>query len=198
MTAVALLARAPRPGAVKTRLAREIGDIAAADVYRRIGRQVADAVGAGLAMTVWYDPPDAEAEMRAWLGEREYRPQFGGDLGERMGAACAWHFARGDAPVVVIGADCPAVTAATIREAEQLLAVVDVAIGPSVDGGYYLLGLNRPEPGIFAGVSWGSGSVREVTEAYCRRRELAVGLLSVQRDVDSLGDLTALGMEERS
>lgn len=195
MTAVALLAKAPRPGGVKTRLARDIGAVAAAEVYRRIGRRVADAVGAGFAPTVWYDPPDAESEMRAWLGELEYRSQRGRDLGARMRAACEWHFSRGDAPVIVIGADCPAVTAETVREAERLLVQADVAIGPSVDGGYYLLGLNRPEPGIFAGVPWGTGRVREVTEAYCRARQLTVGRLEIERDVDTVEDLAALGIE---
>ena len=195
MTAIALLAKAPRPGAVKTRLARDVGDAAAAGIYRRIGRQVAHAVGSTLALTVWYDPPDAEREMRAWLGEHEYRPQEGADLGERMRATFEWHFSRGDAPVIVIGADCPAVTAATIREAERLLATVDVAIGPSVDGGYYLLGLNRREPGIFAGVPWGSGHVLGITEAYCRDRELSVGRLAVQRDVDTTEDVAVLGLD---
>lgn len=195
MTAVALLAKAPRPGAVKTRLARDIGDLAAADVYRRIGRQVVEAVGSDFAVTIWYDPPDAEGEMRAWLGEHEYLVQRGADLGERMRVACDGHFSRGDAPVIVIGADCPAVTAGTIREAERLLASVDVAIGPSVDGGYYLLGLNRREPEIFTGIPWGTGRVLGITEAYCRERELAVGLLPAQRDVDTVADLAALGME---
>ncbi|MBE0592744.1 MAG: TIGR04282 family arsenosugar biosynthesis glycosyltransferase [Gemmatimonadales bacterium] len=195
MTAVAMLAKAPRPGTVKTRLARDIGDFAAAEVYRRIGRQVAVSVGSALAVTVWYDPPDAEAEMRGWLGDHEYRPQCGADLGERMRAACDGHFSQGDTPVIVIGADCPGVTAETIREAERLLAGADVAIGPSVDGGYYLLGLNRREPGIFSGVPWGTGGVLGITEAYCRDRQLAVALLPVRRDVDTIEDLVALGLE---
>ncbi len=195
MTAVALLAKAPRPGAVKTRLARDIGDVKAAELYRRIGRHVACAIGSAFRLTVWYDPPDAEREMRAWLGEHEYRRQEGVDLGERMRAAFEWHLARGDAPVIAVGADCPAVTAATIREAERLLATADVAIGPSVDGGYYLLGLTRAEPGIFMGVPWGSDRVLGITEDYCRRSQLTVGWLPFERDVDTVEDLAALGLD---
>jgi len=192
VTAVALFAKAPRPGRVKTRLAVGIGDVAAVEAYRRVGRRVAEAVGAALALTVWHDPPDARDEMQAWLGEHEFLPQCSGDLGRRMHAACAHHFGRGDAPVVLIGADCPGVTAETIRAAEGLLATVDVVIGPSADGGYYLLGLNRPEPGLFAGVPWSTPRVCEITEKYCRERELSVARLPVLRDLDTIEDLTAL------
>lgn len=192
MTAVLLFAKAPRPGRVKTRLAAEIGAAAAVEAYRRIGRRVADAVGAAFALTVWYDPPDAREEMQDWLGEREFLPQCTGDLGRRMHAASEHHFARGDTPVVLIGADCPGVTAETIRAAERVLETADVTVGPSQDGGYYLLGLRRPEPGLFAGIPWSTPRVLGITEKYCRERELSIGRLPVLRDLDTAEDLAAL------
>lgn len=194
MTAVLLLARAPRPGRVKTRLAREIGDEAAVDAYRRVGAGVAAAVGSEFDLTVWYDPPDAEGEMRDWLGDHEYRAQQGGDLGERMSRAFAAHFDRGDRPVLAIGADAPGVGPAIMREAVQALGEADVVLGPALDGGYYLLGLNRPAPSLFEGVPWGTCRVLQVTVALCVAHDLRVRRLAPLRDLDTAADLEALGL----
>ena len=194
MTAILLLAKAPRPGSVKTRLARDIGDAAAAAAYREVGSSVAAAVGAEFDLTVWYDPPDAEREMRDWLGEHEYLSQRGGDLGERMALAFETHFARGDRPVLAIGADTPGVGAPLIREAVRALREEDVVLGPALDGGYYLLGLNRPAPQLFQGVPWGTARVLQVTVALCVAHDLGVGRLAPLRDLDTVADLEALGL----
>jgi rSAM/selenodomain-associated transferase 1 len=194
VTAVLLIAKAPRPGQVKTRLAREIGAAAAVEAYRRVGAGVAAAVGAEHDLTVWYDPPDAEQEMRDWLGEHEYRAQQGGDLGERMCRAFAVHFDRGDRPVLAIGADAPGVGPAVVREAVRRLKEVDVVLGPALDGGYYLIGLNREAPHLFEGVPWGTTRVLQVTVALCVAHDLRVGRLAPLRDLDTAADLEALGL----
>ncbi len=194
MTAVLLLAKAPRRGRVKTRLAREIGDAAAVEAYRRVGAGVAAAVGAEFDLTVWHDPPDAEQEMRDWLGDHEYRAQQGGDLGERMSRAFAAHFDRGDRPVVAIGADTLGVVPAVVREAVQALEEADVILGPALDGGYYLIGLNRKLPYLFEGVPWGTTRVLQVTVALCVAHDLRVGRLAPLRDLDTAADLEALGL----
>lgn len=195
MTAVALMVKAPRAGTVKTRLARDVGDHCAVAVYVQLGRQVAEAAARVAPLTVWYTPPDAEPEVRRWLGDHESRPQGPGDLGARMQEAFAAHFARGDVPVIVIGADCPGVTAAVLRDAHARLAEADVVLGPSVDGGYYLIGLNRPEPRLFADIPWSTANVLEITESRCRECDLTVERLSPLRDVDTVEDLRALGLE---
>ncbi len=194
MTRVLLFAKAPRAGFVKTRLARDVGEERALAVYRTVGQRVAAAV-AEYPLTVWYDPPDAEPEMRAWLGDHECRAQLGDDLGGRMAHAFREHFARGDdGPVIVIGADTPDISVTTIAEAILILDRADVAIGPALDGGYYLLGLNAPHEPLFESVPWGTRDVLQVTVRRCRDLDLTVGRLDVRRDIDTVEDLRALGM----
>jgi rSAM/selenodomain-associated transferase 1 len=194
MTAVAMLVKAPRAGLVKTRLARDVGDACAVDLYRRIGRNVAASAARAGTLTVWFTPEDAESEVRAWLGDREFRPQGPGDLGQRMQRAVAYHLARGDGQVIVIGGDCPGVTESVVRKAATRLATTDVVLGPSLDGGYYLLGLKSQEPSLFADIPWSTDRVLQVTESRCRARNLRLERLAPLRDLDSVEDLRALGL----
>lgn len=195
MTAVLLFAKAPRAGFVKRRLAREIGDQAAASAYRTVGARVVAQVGKAWPITVWYDPPDALDEMRQWLGTLEFRAQVGGDLGERLRHAFDAHFAQGHSPVVAIGADAPGVDAATIQAAVAGLSEADVVLGPALDGGYYLLGLSQRVPDLFAGIAWGGADVLHVTLEICQRCHLGVRQLGPLRDLDTAADLRALGLQ---
>lgn len=195
MTAVALFAKAPRPGFVKTRLARDVGPARAAEVYRHVGARVAAAVGAAFPLTVWYEPAGALPEMRAWLGEREFRPQPLGDLGHRLGHAVGYHLARGDGPVVLIGADAPGVDAVVVADAVRGLERADVVVGPALDGGYYLLGLLAKAPALFEGIAWGSTTVLAETLSRAAAAGLSVARLDPLRDVDTAADLAALGFD---
>ncbi len=194
MTAVLLFAKAPRLGRVKTRLAAEVGEEAALQLYREIGARVAASVAARHALTVWHDPPDAQEDMREWLGAHRYLPQDGGDLGERLSRAFTRHFAEGEGPVIVIGADAPGVSGATVAEAERRLRDHDAVIGPAADGGYYLLGLRAPSPSVFEGIPWSTDQVFSVTVARCRACHLRLEVLPVLRDLDTAADLEALGI----
>ena len=89
----------------------------------------------------------------------DIRVQEGADLGERLTSAFASMLAGPGDRAVAIGADCPDLDPATVREAFAALDRHDVALGPASDGGYYLIGLRRPAPGLFRGVSWGTDSV---------------------------------------
>ncbi len=194
MTAVLLFAKAPRVGRVKTRLAADLGEEAALRLYREVGARVATSVGARFDLTVWYDPPDARGDMLAWLGEHRYLPQEGGDLGARLSRAFAWHFAQGERPVIVVGADAPKVSGATVAKAERYLRDHDAVIGPAADGGYYLLGLRAPSPTVFEGIPWSTDQVFSVTVGRCRACDLRVQVLPVLRDLDTAADLEALGI----
>jgi rSAM/selenodomain-associated transferase 1 len=132
--------------------------------------------------------------MREWLRAREYCAQRGADLGARMAHAFAFHFDRGDCPVVAIGADAPEVDAGTVQEAVRRLREADVVLGPAVDGGYYLLGLRRPAPYLFSGVPWGTCRVLQVTVALCVAHDVGVGWLTPLRDLDTAADMEALGL----
>jgi rSAM/selenodomain-associated transferase 1 len=191
VTRVLLFAKAPRAGRVKTRLAREIGEARAVELYRAMGRSVATAVAEAYSLTVWFDPPGAEEEMREWLGDHECRPQPDGDLGERMAFAFAEHFASGERPVIGIGADVPGISATVIADAERLLEQTEVVFGPALDGGYYLIGLRAPCDALFQGIPWGSSRVLRATEQRCETLGLGVALLDPLRDLDTREDLDA-------
>ncbi len=188
-----VFAKAPRPGTVKTRLAREVGHPAATAVYRRMGRLIVDRVAPAPAIpTVCYDPDGAEAEVREWLGPapRRYWYQGGGDLGARMSRMFGRAFER-SGRVVVIGTDTPSVTAQTVTRAIGALDSADVVLGPARDGGYYLMALREPRPGLFAGIPWSTESVLAETLARCTALGLSVTLLEVESDIDTAEDLTA-------
>ena len=194
-----VFAKAPSPGRVKTRLAHSLGrrglpdHEAAAALYRRLGRLVVDNVAeTAAALTVCYDPGDAEAEMREWLGPapRQYWPQGEGDLGERMSRMFARAFETAQR-VVVIGSDAPAVGVGTVARALAALDTADVVLGPSRDGGYYLMALRKSHPDLFTGIAWSTGSVLAETVDRARTLGLQVTFLEVATDVDTATDLTA-------
>ena len=197
-----VFAKAPRPGEAKTRLARSLGRDGepeyekAAALYRRMGRTVVDAVADAPAnLTICYDPPGAEREFRDWLGRvpPRYWPQGDGDLGERMSRMFTRAFEDSER-VVVIGTDTPAVGTRTIARAVAALDTADVVLGPSRDGGYYLMALREPHPGLFAGIEWSTGSVLAETVTRAQELGLRVTLLDVEVDVDTAGDLVPEAM----
>jgi rSAM/selenodomain-associated transferase 1 len=195
VTHVLLFARAPRAGQVKTRLAADIGSQAALEVYREIGARVVRQIAPQSTITVWYEPQDAADEMRAWLGDLRFRAQPDGDLGARLAGAFEAHFAACPGlPAMAIGADVPGVDAGVIADARAALDNSDVVIGPARDGGYYLIGLARPLPGLFQDIPWGTGEVFGATLAACRAHGVEPAILPERIDVDRVHDLTALGL----
>lgn len=189
-SALMVFAKAPRPGRVKTRLAASVGDKAAVDVYRALGRTVVEKVAGGSFQTwVCFDPPDATSEMRRWLGEGlAYRPQSAGDLGDRMSEAIRYGLTIADR-VCVIGTDAPDVDRGLVESAISALDGHDVVLGPAVDGGYYLIALDAPQPQLFQDIPWSSEAVLERTLAAARRSGLDVHLLRELRDVDHVEDV---------
>lgn len=191
---VFVFVKAPVPGRVKTRLAPALGDIGAARLYRSLARRIVERVGTGAYRTVvYFDPPGAEREIREWLGaEREYRPQPGGDLGERLRRAFEVGFREADC-VAVVGTDIPDLDARVVVRAFDLVSgpgSPDVVFGPALDGGYYLLALDRPAPGLFEGIAWSTGSVLAESIQRARDLGLTVRLLDPLADIDRAEDLT--------
>jgi rSAM/selenodomain-associated transferase 1 len=183
--------KAPRHGFVKTRLAADIGNAAATKVYRELAERQVAAIPAGWSTEIQYTPRGARAAMVAWLGSRpSYRLQRGGDLGARLAAAFAQGFHRGDGRVIAVGADCPDLDTSCLTTAAASLKKADVAIGPARDGGYYLIGLRRPEPDLFAGIRWGSSEVLTATLDRAQALGATVALLDEKEDID---DAAALG-----
>ncbi len=188
---ILLFAKAPAPGAVKSRLASEIGLEAACAVYRWLGLRQLRALAADHEVVVLHAPPEATAAMHAWLGDDvRLRPQAGGDLGARLEAAARDAFHAGARSVVLIGADCPDLGSAEVALAlARLEEGADAVFGPAADGGYYLLALRAPHTVLFEAIPWSSSTTLEVSLARARAAGLRVTLLPVKEDIDDLAGL---------
>lgn len=181
-----LFLKAPRPGEVKTRLARAIGNEEACRVYRALAERQLAALPSEFPLRVDYSPPDAADEMRAWLGTGpRLHPQVEGDLGRRLERAAADALAEGYPGFLFIGADCPTLDAGILRQAEsELVDGAPVVIGPALDGGYTVIGMRALHAGLFRGIDWGSGSVLEETLRKAESAGLGYSLLETMEDVD--------------
>lgn len=191
---VAVFLKAPRLGTVKTRLAAEVGNRHALRLYRVLAARTLEAVHqTGLDAAVWYSPPDATAEMRFWLGDAwPLRPQASGDLGARLAASLrAVEPGRG---WIAVGADCPRLDAATLADAAAHVVRGEVVLGPTLDGGYYLVGGTAPLPDIFTAISWGTDRVLAETRARLAHVGTAWSELAPLRDVDTAADARAEGL----
>ncbi|HKT61556.1 MAG TPA: TIGR04282 family arsenosugar biosynthesis glycosyltransferase [Gemmatimonadales bacterium] len=192
---VAVFLNAPRAGAVKTRLATSIGDRQALRLYRVMASRTLAAVReAGFDATVWFAPPDAAVEMRRWLGEGwDLRPQASGDRGTRL-ATAEQAVPRGRA-WLAIGGDCPRLDAELLRAAAAVMARGEVALGPSDDGGYYLIGGRTPLPTVlFEDIPWRTRGVLAETRARLARAGVVWRELPTLRDVDTAEDARAEGL----
>ncbi len=192
--ALVVFVKHPRPGAVKTRLAAAIGPDAAAELYRALAEHVLEATtpAGEYERLVFFDPPEALEEMRAWLPGVRLLAQHGEDLGARMADAFARAFARGASRVAIVGTDAPSVSRETVAEALAALGGADAALGPSEDGGYYLLALREPRPELFAGIAWSTPAVAAETRARAAALQLTLRELPALRDLDTLDDLRGL------
>lgn len=184
----------PRPGEVKTRLAREIGDDDAAALYRVMAEHVLRATaptGGAWARMVRYAPADAAADVARWLPAETRLPQASGDLGHRMAQALAGALAEGAARAVLIGTDAPALDRRHVEQAFAALRDHELVLGPACDGGYYLVGLRAPCAELFEGIAWSTPTVRADTLARAQALGLRHVLLPELRDVDTLADVRA-------
>ncbi len=119
---------------------------------------------------------------------RRLLPQGPGDLGERL-AGVLGQLCSGERPVLAVGSDCPGLTATRIRAAAAALGVADVVLGPTLDGGYYLVGLREPHSELFEDIPWSTAQVLEVTRSRAQAAGLKAELLEPARDLDTPEDL---------
>jgi len=190
--AIALFAKAPLPGRVKTRLVPPLTHEDAARVARAsledTARFIVPAVPAN--WTLFLDG-DADRPLRTLAEEAgiAIAPQRGADLGERLAAAFRDLRAKGARRVLAIGSDAPTVDPERILEAVDALSVCDVALGPTEDGGYYLIGTSGEHDSIFEEIPWGSGAAAAATLERARERGLEVRLLAPWYDLDDPASL---------
>lgn len=186
--------RYPEPGRVKTRLARDIGQRNASLIYSEIAQSVIGKVSKSneYKTIIFFDPPEKEEEVRRWLKNTNLTllPQEGNPLGERMLNAFERAFSLGATSTVIIGTDCMEVSDKTVLEAFRVLRKVDAVLGPARDGGYYLLGLNKPFPWVFKGIEWSTNLVLSQTIKKLEEKKLRFKLLETLTDVDTIRDLS--------
>jgi len=184
----------PRPGAVKTRLTPALSAAEAAELYRVLAeeeiRNTAPRPGE-YSRLFFFDPSSSPEAMRAWLPGEALLPQRGGDLGARMAAAFDEAFRRGAGRAAVIGTDVPWVTRGLVAGAFAALDDQDVVLGPTADGGYYLLATDRPRPELFRGIAWSTPSVLASTVDRAGALGLRVQMLEELPDIDTVDDLRA-------
>ncbi|MEE9500863.1 MAG: TIGR04282 family arsenosugar biosynthesis glycosyltransferase, partial [Candidatus Aminicenantaceae bacterium] len=156
-----IFSRYPFPGRVKTRLIPALGDDGAASLHDAMTLHTlrwADSLcnQDSEVLEIRYDG-GTSSQMQHWLGrERQYVEQGDGDLGQRMERAFQKNFQKKCRHVVLVGTDCPQMTAFHVKEAFFALKIHDMVIGPSEDGGYYLIGLSQIAPELFASIEWGT------------------------------------------
>lgn len=191
---LAVFVKQPRPGAVKTRLIPALGEEAAASLYRALAGHVLEVTSLErqeYERLVFYDPPDATQLIRGWLPAGRLRRQAPGDLGRRMADAFARCFARGADRVALVGSDVPGLVRRDVLDAFAALDTCDVALGPALDGGYYLLALRSPQPALFEAITWSTAGVLEATLERARSSGLSCARLRPLRDVDTIDDVRA-------
>jgi hypothetical protein len=196
LEALALLAKEPSPGRVKTRLCPPLSPGQAARLCSCLLADTAEEMASlrGVRRFLFLDPPGSVARGAGGpFAGFERLPQRGRGLGERMHLAASLCFRRGARRVVIVGADCPGLTAGHVRQAfRELRSGAGAVLGPSADGGYYLIGLSSPDARLFEGIPWSSEAVLRETAARCRAAGTPFSLLHRERDVDTFEDLLAL------
>jgi rSAM/selenodomain-associated transferase 1 len=193
---IAILAKAPIPGLVNTRLIPTIGAHAAAVLQERLTeRAIMTSLAADVGpVTLWCSPDATHSTFLKLVTQQRIilKRQPEGDLGARMLAATA----ASSTPVLVIGTDCPALNELHLRGAANALREGnDVTIIPAEDGGYVLIGTRMAQPAIFSGVAWGMNTVLAETRARIIEQRLGLTEQPPLWDVDTESDLARLERE---
>jgi rSAM/selenodomain-associated transferase 1 len=184
---IIVFVRTPELGKVKTRLAKAIGDQAALTIYKLLLKHTSTVLHElSFDKVVYYSEKIENNDFwKASLFEKKL--QKGADLGERMQQAFETAFDRGYKKVLIIGSDLFELTSTLIISALEALETYDISIGPSLDGGYYLLGMKELHPAVFKNKKWGTDSVLENTLQDLKQQN--VKLLEALNDIDTFEDL---------
>ncbi len=180
-----IFAKAPRVGAVKTRLIPSLGAEGACSAYIRLLKALASNLKTLREVTVFHSPADAENELRDFFPPNwKFYPQEGVTLGDRLSAAFTRLF-RESKKIVAIGSDCPYLAESDIRSAFALLDSNELVFGPARDGGYWLIGMKAAHSALFENIDWGTDQVFKQTLKKARALGLKTELLRELADIDT-------------
>ncbi len=192
-TCILCFIKYPEPGRVKSRLAAYLGEQQAAELYHNC---VADILSTleknNFVFRLCYHPPEAEKKIANLLGAQyHYYPQQGTNLGERLINSFEYAFKNNFQYVIAIGSDSPDIPAGLLTEAFSALHSHDCVIGPTADGGYYLIGFTPATflPGAFTGINWSTPVVFQQTMAALSKKKYSVYVLRRWHDIDTYDDL---------
>lgn len=192
--ALIVVGKPPEPGRAKTRLVPPLSEAEAAELaWAFLQDTCLAALGLGWERVSLVHPPGSLERLRT-LGV-QLVPQRGHGLGDALAGSFADH-AEFD-QTVLIGSDTPDLPLELVEQASRELASTDVVIGPAADGGYYLLGLRRPHPGLFEGIAWSTERVYAQTVARAESLGLRTAILPGWADVDTPDDLRRLERQLR-
>lgn len=195
--ALVVMAKEPVPGNVKTRLCPPLTYEMAAELYRCFLLDSFDQYVKldKTLVIVSFFPPEWKQGLRA-MAPKDFRliPQSGDDLGERLINAFAYAFSIGNKSVSIVGTDHPTMPIDYIKQSFSLMSndENDLVLGPSTDGGYYLIGLKKLHKEVFKGIAWSTEMVFEETVDRAERLNLKVATLPQWYDVDTPEDLARL------
>jgi len=194
-TLLIIFAKEPVPGQVKTRLCPPLSHAVAASLYGDFLEDILEEMRQlpHIRLALAHTPAGAEWFFRRLAPKAHLWVQAGADLGERQAGAFAWGFGLGYKVVLVRGTDSPDLPKELVLEAAEALNAkkAEIVLGPSQDGGYYLVGLTQPRPELFRGLAWSTDRVLADTLALVRELQLTAHLLPQWLDIDGYNDLLA-------
>jgi hypothetical protein len=194
-----IMAKAPRPGAVKTRLAPSLSPEAVTDFYCCLLGDTLALARSLIGVEVAIMCPDSDVKELAQLAGSKANvvAQTGEGLAAGLTSVFARFAERRERRVIAFNSDSPHLPRSILEGAFQTLAAHDLVVGPTHDGGYYLVGAKASYPTLFAGDGMGTSSALERLLARARALELSVGFADPFYDVDVADDLTRLAAELR-
>ncbi len=202
---LAIFAKYWTPGQVKTRLAKTIGQQAASQIHQVFFRHlVAQFDGVFGNTIVGYWPPESQKhfvrDTEKWNLQHpvDFQVQADGDLGNKMSEHFRRQFENGASSTILIGSDCPTISQTTIRQAFEALENSEIVVGPSEDGGYYLIGMNQWRPEIFDDVAWSTAQVFSQTVSKLHDLRISYQQLGPMNDIDEIDDLQQMIVQLRA
>ncbi len=192
MRIVLIFLKNPAPGKVKTRLAATVGESRAVEMYEQMVEYVCSVLPAEITPWVMFDPPGSRSDLERWLRPRlsskaKFIPQCDGDLGARLSHGFDKALEIGES-VAAIGTDCLEISEATFSETWNALERSDCVLGPTDDGGYYLIAMKRHIPELFCDIAWSTEHTLTETIDRASAGGFGIHLLRTLRDVDTESD----------
>jgi rSAM/selenodomain-associated transferase 1 len=193
---ILLFVKYPEKGKVKLRLSVDINEDIVQELYRCFVQDTLTTVRKiDSQLFICFFPVEAQKKFQKWLGSTLlFLPQNGANLGERMKNSFTAVFTKGFRRAILIGSDSPDLPNRYIEQAFTILQTRDIVLGPTADGGYYLIGFNTNTftPNVFEDIPWSNQTVFQETMMKIKQAHRSLGLLPIWSDIDTIADLKHL------